>query len=99
MVHNSMTEEIPPQVPIGLLLHKVLITDSFLLLRGDPRYDGDLSACGVTVSALGHLEEGVDFEVVNLVDDLIGLNEVAPHPPIFQESQPTLLQFLLVSAV
>ena len=53
----------------------------------------------MAVSVTGHLEECVDGEVVDLVDDLEGLDEVTPHPPIHQGSQPTLLQLFFVGAM
>ena len=83
LLDDNETDLLPfSLVPLSLLLHKVPVVHPILLLRGVPRHDGDLPACGVTVSLLGHLEEGLDGEVVNLVDDLKGLNKVAPHPPV-----------------
>ena len=83
-----MTEEIPPYVRSSLLLHKVLVVDPLLLFRGDPRNDGDLVAGCMAVPVLGRLEELVHGKIVYLVDNLEGLDEVTPHPPILKESQP-----------
>ena len=74
-----MTEEMSPYVSLSLLLDKVSFVHRLL-----PVLNCDYVAGGMAVPVPGHLEEGVDGEVVHLVYDFKSLDKIPPHSSIFQ---------------
>ena len=75
-----MTEEVPSNVSSSLWLGKVQVTHTvgYVALH----VDVSSVAGGVSVFIAGKLEESVHRNVIDLVDNLKGLDEIPSHTPV-----------------
>ena len=83
MFNHSVTKKVLPYILFCTWFHKVPVVQYFLPGPVDVlRSDGDCVAGGVVVSVPDHLEEGAGWDVVDLVDNLEGLNEITSKSSI-----------------
>ena len=77
MLDHSLTEKVLPYVQLDLFLHQVFVAHN--LVFGS---NADCIASVVLVPVHGHVEEGVDGKVVDLIHNLESLNEVTSQTPL-----------------
>ena len=77
MLDHSLTEKVLPYVQLDLFLHQVFVAHN--LVFGS---NANCVASVVLMPVPGHIEEGVDWEVVDLVDNLESLYEITSQTPL-----------------
>ena len=83
MFNHSVTIEVLPCIMFCTWFHEVPVVQYFFPGPVDVlRSDGDCVAGGVVVFVPDHLEEGADWDVINLVDNLERLNKITSKSSI-----------------
>ena len=75
-----MTKDVPPYFSSSMWLGKVQVAHTVRYVPG--RVDVGSGAGGMAVFSADKLEESVHGNVVDLVDNLKGLDEIASHTPV-----------------
>ena len=82
MYDHPVTKEVLPYIELSTWFHKVPAVYFLPRPVGVHRSNGDCVAGSVVVSVTNHLEEGAGRDVVNLVENREGLDEITSKSSI-----------------